>query len=362
MRLLFLSHSAETGVFRVGSHHLARELGAAGHDVAHVSTPITLGHLARLADDDVRARLAMARTPRRRGPVRHLVAAAPAPLRFGGPSRRLAAAHVRRMLGAGWLDGVDVAIVDQALFEPIIGLLAPRARIIYRPTDTHDPASAIGRAEAALVQRADGVVATSPPVLASLGPRAESVPSLLLENGVELARFRAAAVGGAERTHEVVYVGALDHRFDWRTVAQIAEALPAVRIDLIGPPPAEVPVELRSGVRLLGPVPYDELPATLRRYRVGLLPFNAAPVNAGRSPMKYFEYLAAGLHIVARSTEALERLAAPGTATFRDGGEAARLVEQALAASPNVRGAAHAERYDWGARAGQLAAFAEQLR
>lgn len=362
MRLLFLSHSAETGVFRVGSHHLVRELGAAGHEVAHLSTPVTLAHLARRSAPDVRARLAMARRPVQRGPVRHLVAAAPLPLRVGGANHRVAAAHARRGLRADWLERVDAVIVDQALFEPIIGPLAPRARVVYRPTDTHDPATPIGRAELALMRRAEAVVATSPPVLASLGPRAREIPSLMLENGVELQRFRRAPSAASERAGGVVYVGALDHRFDWLAVAQIAEALPAVRIDLFGPPPAEIPTMLPANVRLLGPAAYRELPGTLARYQVGLLPFNDAPVNAGRSPMKYFEYLAAGLHVVARSTSAIERLSAPGAATYRDAREAALLVERALVQGPNVRGAAHAERFDWAVRAEQLANFVAALR
>lgn len=360
MKFLFLSHSPQVGVFRVGSHHLSRELAALGHDVAHVSTPITAGHLPRLRQPAVRERARMVRRHDADG-VRHLVAAAPLPLRFGGLNHRTAAAHIRTALGSAWLASTDVVLVDQALFDPLIASLAPQATLIYRPTDSHDPATPIGRAEAALVARAGGVIATSEPVLDSLGPRARQLPWMLLENGVELGRFAEIDAASADRTGDAVYVGALDHRFDWPAVAHIARALPAVTVDLIGPAPDQPPVELPENVRLLGPVAYADLPATLARYRVGLLPLADVPVNAGRSPMKYFEYLAAGLRIVARATPALDRLAAPGAHTYAHPAAAAELIEAAMGEGANLEGAAYAAEFDWRARAARLADFAEGL-
>ena len=38
-RVVFLSHTEAGGVFRVGSHHLARELSRAGVEVHHVPPP-----------------------------------------------------------------------------------------------------------------------------------------------------------------------------------------------------------------------------------------------------------------------------------------------------------------------------------
>ena len=48
-----------------------------------------------------------------------------------------------------------------------------------------------------------------------------------------------------------------------------------------------------------GQVAYEELPAVLHAARVGLMPFIDSRVNRGRSPMKLYEYLAAGLNVVA---------------------------------------------------------------
>ena len=41
MKIAFLSHTAMGGDFVVGSHHLATALAARGHDVLHMSAPVT---------------------------------------------------------------------------------------------------------------------------------------------------------------------------------------------------------------------------------------------------------------------------------------------------------------------------------
>jgi hypothetical protein len=96
-----------------------------------------------------------------------------------------------------------------------------------------------------------------------------------------------------------VYVGALDRRFDWPTVAGLARSAPTVRIDIFGPA-ASRPPSLPANVFLPGPVDYTDLPRTLARYRVGLLPLSDEETNIGRSPMKLYEYLASGLNVLTR--------------------------------------------------------------
>ena len=58
MKIAFLSHTAMGGNFVVGSHHLAAALAAHGHEVQHVSAPVTPAHMFALGDGFVRARLA----------------------------------------------------------------------------------------------------------------------------------------------------------------------------------------------------------------------------------------------------------------------------------------------------------------
>ena len=65
-------------------------------------------------------------------------------------------------------------------------------------------------------------------------------------------------------------------------------------------------------------MPYQSIASELHRARVGLLPLSASRENEGRSPMKLYEYLAAGLRVLARSTSTLVERRALGVANRAD--------------------------------------------
>jgi teichuronic acid biosynthesis glycosyltransferase TuaH len=363
MRVLFLSHTAQTDVFRVGSHHLARELARRGHHVVHASTPMTPAHLLRAANLDVRRRARLALRPKQDADgVWHVVAVAPAPLgrgpaslgaRAGAWSGRWLESTLRR---AG-MDEVDVALVDQPLFADALAVMRP-TRLVYRPTDVH-PHEPLASAERRVVERADAVVGTWQIVLESIGGAALPVPTMVLENGVEHHRF--AAVGEAGPRSGIVYVGALDPRFDWDALSAMAAAAPTETFRLIGPA-AAAPRDLPGNVVLVGAVPYASVPPLLRSAAVGILPLTNDPLNASRSPMKFYEYLAAGLHVVASHTPTLAVRDAPGVALYRDPAEAADLLRQQLAKpAPNDAGVEAARPYDWSERARRLALFLDAI-
>jgi len=50
---------------------------------------------------------------------------------------------------------------------------------------------------------------------------------------------------------------------------------------------------------VLGFRPYDELPAYVSGFSVGLIPYTTSPYTRNCSPLKVFEYLAAGKAVVA---------------------------------------------------------------
>jgi hypothetical protein len=364
LQIALLSHSSMTGPVRVGSHHLARELARRGHVVSHTSTPVTVAHVmkARQADVRVRARRAL-RPVRDPDGVVHAVALAPLPLRptRAGPIGAIGRATARRIatrVRHHHPGGGDQVRVDQPLRGEAACHVGARA-LVYRPTDMHS-AGRTAEAERRLVPQVDAVVATSPVVLESLGRAATAVPNLVLENGVEHGRFAASGPEERERAG-VVYAGAIDYRFDWGTVVAIATANANEVVTLIGPVTTEPP-SLPRNVRLEGPVPYADLPARLRAHRVAMLPLSGAGINQGRSPMKYFEYQAAGLWVAASRTPTTERLAAPGVELFDDpcgaGDAVARLLTRE---GPNDRGVSFAIGFDWSARAATLETFVREL-
>lgn len=364
MRVVFLSHTAPSGVFRVGSHHLSREISRLGNSVAHIATPVSFAHLSKAARDrDVRARLQSARAPRRDADgVWQFVPLVPAPLgsvptAVNELQLRLTAPLRRRRLDD--FRAADVVFIDQ----PLLGSVAkdfPTAKIIYRPTDAHHEPLARA-AELRLLEGAHGISAASASTLAQVTAGTRwSRPSTVIENGVEYDRF-AAPSPGVPRAG-VVYLGALDGRFDWALVAEVARALPDVAFTIAGPRPATVPA-LPANVSLVGAVPYAEAPSLLARHVVGILPLSDHPGNAGRSPMKYYEYLAAGLGVVASSSDELRRRADRNVHLYDDAPGAVRAVTDALGAGEAERTAGRraAQGMGWTDRAKRLLAFADSV-
>jgi hypothetical protein len=303
VRIALLSHTGISSVFRVGSHHLAREFARMGHDVVHVSNPISLAHVLMVHDPEVRrrARMALPRQPRMIDGARFTVPLSVFPLTpdpVGRPLTLGSTRALRRALRRAGFTEFDLMLVDQPLLDYLIEPMGAR-RVFYRPTDLN--ADRLTRAaEDRLLGVADGVVATSRVVADALLARYPAQHYRVVENGAQISHFAAHPTQWRHR-RDAVYVGALDRRFDWPTVAGLARSAPTARIDVYGPA-ATRPPALPANVRIAGSIDYADLPATLARYRVGLLPLSDDPANAGRSPMKLYEYLASGLTVLTRAT------------------------------------------------------------
>lgn len=347
LKILFLSHTADHGAFKVGSHHLARELSKMGHRVAHVSTP--LSRVEKLLRRGEASRRALARS---RGIVDtfgtlHVVFTTPMPIKLY-PHAKLLRRQLRKI---GYWDA-DLILVDQPLFEPVL-TSTMRGKVIYRPTDMHASGPRLCR-ERRLLDKVDAVIATSNEVFAALGPRA-TLPGHVIENGVEANAFSSLTVRDRAGA---IYVGALDERFDWDSLSAMATAHQAIPFDIFGPVKSRPPL-LPANVRLRGVAEYARVPQLLTGALVGLMPFNDEVTNSGRSPMKYYEYLSAGLNIAASSTPVLERRTAPGVFLYGTSGGAADALSRALAApSPNLSGQQVALGHDWRNKALQLLSYA----
>jgi len=346
-RILFLSHSHAFGPFRVGSHHYARTLAQRGAGVVHLSTPISLAHRASgrvsRADD-----AAVPRGPHRDADgVTRLVPRTMLPRPYG-PFR--VANELRRH---GIRPEFDAVLIDQPLlWDDTVRSLT--SRLVYRPTDLY-PDGVKAQQQRLIVAAADGVIATSAEVLRDLGPLA--VPALALENGVDAAHFATPSAETDTRLNVCVYVGALDGRFDWTQLATWAQSNPEVRFVIAGPA-AEPQVELPHNVELLGPIAYDDVPALLQGSRVGLLPLSDDPLNAGRSPMKLYEYLSAGLAVVSRETPVIHADESAGVFTYGGSVDAGAALHRALRhPSPNAAGTQRAVAESWDAKTDALAQF-----
>lgn len=367
MQVVFLTNAPDGGTFRLGSHHLSRELARLGHDVAHVSTPISgyerlIRHeirsrrnvfgSARL--DDSRSSLLRRNGLRDRHGVLQGIPGGLVPIRWhqaGGSTLRFL-----RRIG---FDKADVFLVDQLMFHASLSELS--GTIVYRPTDSA-PAGLGQRLELAVLSHADAVVACSPYVWDSLVHEAGVLPHIVLENGVEDIFFESNEPGLARRG--IAYVGAIDYRFDWELVIGLAIAFPDVEIRLAGPVTAmPEPSSVPPNVTLVGPLKYERVPAFLQSAQVGLLPFGNVESNLGRSPMKFYEYLASELYVVGRATPSLTmRDGTPGSWLYTDMSSAISATRSALEMThPNRDGGRHARAYEWKARASKLDEFLTEL-
>jgi glycosyltransferase involved in cell wall biosynthesis len=333
-----------------------------GHDVVHVSNPISLAHVLVLRDPEVRrrARMALPRSPRTIDGARFTVPLSVFPLTPDPLGRPLTLGSTRMLRGALRRAGFaefDLMLVDQPLLDYLIEPMGAH-RVFYRPTDLN--VDRLTRAaEDRLLGVVDGVLATSAVVAEALRERYPAQRYRVVENGAQIAHFTAGVTQWPDR-RDAVYVGALDRRFDWPTVAALARSIPSVRIDIFGPP-ATRPPALPGNVRLAGPIDYADLPRTLARYRVGLLPLSDYPTNSGRSPMKLYEYLASGLNVLTRATAPITAHPLADVHAYVDQESADVGYRRALDDEPTGDGAAAAREMDWSARARLVLAACEAM-
>jgi glycosyltransferase involved in cell wall biosynthesis len=337
VNIVFASHTAMGGPFVVGSHHLARQFAAMGHSVLHLSTPITPFHLMSRHEAAIQTRFANWRQDgisRDKGLLeyvplalvpwqasRYLLGRAN-PLLWCMPTL----ARVMRRIG---FSIVDLLLVDQPKMVGIEDIVSPR-KLIYRATDLYHEFTGderVATAEVILARKAHLLVGTSQPVVDHLQALRTQKRALLLENGVDVEHLATARPLPVEyqniRTPRAVYIGALDERLDVSIIRDLCLAIPQLSVIAIGPVPASLPAALKgiSNLVLLGPRSYDLIPAFLQHADIGLLPLTSHPANAGRSPMKLYEYGAAGLYVVATATPELVRRSLPFVCLARDGGE-----------------------------------------
>ncbi|UVT24120.1 glycosyltransferase [Rhodococcus pyridinivorans] len=170
--------------------------------------------------------------------------------------------------------------------------------------------------------------------------------------------------GEVLRRQGVIYVGAVDFRFDWDFVVQLASECQHTLVTIAGPVSVDPPLGLPSNIHVIGEVNFDDVPDLLSKARVGILPFNDARENLGRSPMKFYEYLARELFVVARSTPSLEaRDIREGVSLYSTSAEGIRAVKQFLScAEPNRSGRMAARNFGWRGRASAVETFLGNLK
>jgi glycosyltransferase involved in cell wall biosynthesis len=162
----------------------------------------------------------------------------------------------------------------------------------------------IEAAESELARRADVVLATTPELEARM--RRRNPRTVLVPNAADYDHFSRRIPPGAVPPELRVlprpvigYVGEVADWFDTFLVHALAVRQPRWSIVLVGPATADARRALTdSNVHFLGRRPYSELPRYLAGFDCCLIPFRASPLTAAVSPIKLYEYLAAGKPVV----------------------------------------------------------------
>jgi glycosyltransferase involved in cell wall biosynthesis len=178
-----------------------------------------------------------------------------------------------------------------------------------------------------------------------------------------------AAVDALARPR-VVFTGAVvATKLDVPLIAELARLRPGWSFALVGPtgmgdPGTDVSA-LRAvpNVHLLGGRPRDALPAVLRGADAGIIPYASNQLTSSIFPMKVYEYLAAGLPVVATELPALAGV--DGVTRVADAPAMAAALDAALARNSAPERAARSEQasgHSWDARLAEIATAITDLR
>ena len=268
------------------------------------------------------------------------------------------------------------AYVPQA--EVLLAALRPEI-VVYHCVDDMAAQQGIDgpsfrASEQRFAARADLVLASAPALAQRLGAIARNV--LYVPNVADVELFSSALrdgpidAGMAQLpSPRIVFTGALVRtKLDMGLLLVLAESRRDWSFALVGPtgpgdPRADMSaLAAQPNIYLLGPRPYEELPSVLRDADAGLIPYAINQLTRSIFPMKVYEYLAAGLPVIATPLPALAGV--DGVATAADAAGIAALIEEALAKdSPEHKAARaqEAEAHSWERRLEEIGTAVETL-
>jgi len=265
-----------------------------------------------------------------------------------------------------------VLLVCSAHALPLVDHI-PHRLLMYHCSDDYTAVpsrqTSFDQLERELIQRCDVVITTSD----ELRRAKENLnPSIVtVRNGVDFEHF-SRTQAETEVAHELAglprpvvgYIGSVFRWIEQEWISQAARLLPTWSFVFIGPRQTNVSrLEALPNVHFLGPRPYNLLPEYLRGFDVATVPFTSNQVTLRASPIKFYEYLAAGIPVVATRLPDLEPLAEFAHLVTSAEGFTSALQQAVSQDTPESRQrrVKESRRHSWEARYVQLDAVIENI-
>jgi glycosyltransferase involved in cell wall biosynthesis len=204
------------------------------------------------------------------------------------------------------------------------------------------------------------VAAVSDAVLERVSP---SGPSAVISNGLEPSEWLGSPQPpgwvSELRRPLLVYAGTLDSRLDVASLLMIARARPEATLLLVGPlvePRHLAPLRGVANIEIRPPLARREVTGLIRSADVGLIPHVHSPLTRAMSPLKLYEYLAAGLPVLAADLEPVRGVDPRRVMLVEEGGDYGEAVGVAIEMGPakEKQRVAFVESNSWRARHDRL--------
>ena len=320
-----------TSPFQVGSHHYARVFEKLGYEVLFISNPISPIHKIFADSDLLREKERIYKAGGERiGNIFYYV-----PRSIFTPQNKpiLSSKFVFynwqnftypnllsfiKDRGFGevdilWFDSPLYSfLLDNISYKKSILRLADYSKGFNAASDTHY------NAEIKIADAVDVVIYTAKNLKEKYTEIKDKTKMKYVPNGIDLEFFKSSNKTLPRELQEipeprVIYVGAIHDWFDTDLVYYCAKNLPHYSFVIIGPEQKDLSLLKKlENIHILGAISYAKIPAFLYNCQVGIIPFRLdMDLVHSISPLKLYEYSAAGLYTVATKWRELEQLNSP---------------------------------------------------
>jgi len=274
---------------------------------------------------------------------------------------------IRRSLAALGSKHPPVLVTGSPPSDGVLGQLGESVSVYFVMDDYLNfptyTARMLAPLEQRLLDRVDLVVATAESLTRSKRPR--SGRTYQLPQGVNYAHFASPRPEprdlAAIPRPRIGFAGSVSTQCDTPLLMRVARSNPGASLVLVGPVAAALrDAELlrEPNVHVLGHRPYDDLPAYVQHFDVGVIPYALSAWTVAVDPLKLLEYLAAGLPVVTTAIPEAAKFA-EHVAVAHDADEFVAEVGRALACDrgrARALGQAFAQLHTWERRADTLLA------